>query len=219
MSTVKQTNPDQELTKLGLSEALIHEVLQAGELALRQTSKLAPRPAGGISRYNVHVEQLRTRMLRISGFEAACVNGLELVVNKSARMAFFFVQGDQDTGRPDATPESKRRCGSMTHLAKDSNLNQLKFHFARRSLSTPPIGPEGLVYWAIVYHRDFRAGEIRAEVSLPIGTDPKSGRINSWAPRLLLAPLKLLRPQKRRSSADSATTTKQQQPTFKRRVS
>ena len=102
-------------------------------------------------------------------------------VSRDERVAIAVASGDENTGRPNRTPSTRRVKGPKTLDAVYANAEQLWLFDdmapkAHRLASTPP------VTWILLFFSS--KSELRAELSLPIRS--RAGKISSWQDRIIL---------------------------------
>jgi hypothetical protein len=108
-------------------------------------------------------------------------NSLELVVNNSNDgLRILVSSGDENTGIPDKTPQTKNHKGERTKTAV--NINQMAFPFMKGGLP----GAGKTITLIMLYYINRKTNEIRAELSMPIGVDPRTLKVSGWSLRIIL---------------------------------
>jgi hypothetical protein len=117
-------------------------------------------------------------------------SNLPLTVNESGTIAITVSTADDSTGKPDVSPCTNSAKGPKTIGAIVQNQQLLLFEETsvevRRAISENINSPQRAT-WILLMHRDLVAGQVRCELSRPIGMS-EDGRVDGWAERVILSP-------------------------------
>ncbi|QWV97758.1 hypothetical protein KP005_00220 [Geomonas nitrogeniifigens] len=183
--------PDVEarLMELGLCVDDLHAAIKYSELHRSSCTANDPPCLSGLLTWGKTVRGLRDT-LTPKGWGNSDENNLSVTIHPNGTLAIAVATGDNGTGNPRLTPETKYPKGPATAAAIEQNIVQLaqpSFSF----IETPRISPpqEHSVYtWLFLVSR--RRDEVRSELSLPkLITD--SGHVVDWEERILLPSIPL----------------------------
>lgn len=172
------------LTKLGLEEARLAEIVRRGYIAFASCTPNDPPLFAGFSAWAAMVRGLREYLL--PEWERSDENNYSLVISPAGDVAIAVATGDDATGRQEAIPTTKSSKGPSTVEAVTSNQMQLELPYVFPPVAAPtrPAGlDEKRMTWILLVHR--AQGEVRCELSLPtsMGND---GRVDGWRERIIL---------------------------------
>jgi hypothetical protein len=184
MSAAAGTGPAR-LAELGLSAADCDFVLSGADAEARTWTALAPPVIAGMARWGKTNELLRVRLLP-RGWVHDDPRNMPRTISPARDFAIVAATGDGATGRPDVTSRNLYARGVETVRAIGRG-DQLAFDYP--GLASPPA--DDLVIWLLLYH--LAGDEIRAELSRPHSIS-SAGFVDSWAERILLAPIRLGQP-------------------------
>jgi len=174
---------DARLALLDLSVKSLHEAIEFGD-GYRQECEpgLDPAALGGFMHWGKTVRRLRELLIpRL--WRAANDGGLETVVNEAETVAIAVCAGDEATGNPERSPQTRYPRGPASIIAALRNNNgQGKFVFDDRVLRASQ-GLKRNTWMLLVYATEH---EIRAELSLPRSLSETSRKIVGWHERIVL---------------------------------
>lgn len=178
------------LETMGLNEEILREVLRRGLAQFNLATDDHPTNGAGLLLYLGLVQSLR-ELLRPAGWERNNAE-LALTVNEPLQIAIAVRSGDANTGISRRTPSFKYAEGATTQEAIDRNARQLSMFdgipaFAEYATPTnvEHVTVDKYQTWWLLHYVDEERGEIRAELSLPIGT----GETAQWRRRIVLKPV------------------------------
>ena len=203
-SVLRGKDANDYLERMGLRPVEIHKAHKAGDVASENTPPYAPATAPGLNRWIATVHTMR-ELLHKRNWTCEDRQNRPTATSSDGAYTLSFVRGDAFVADPDplVVPKAARRRGPATRAAVQLSLN-----LASVSNGTPaglPAGEPPAGAWFLLYYRD--EDEIRSEVSLPSGFDPKNEQFTGWTVRVLLEPLKLERPDIRDIGGDDVDFT------------
>jgi hypothetical protein len=166
---------------LGLSEAIVHRALEAGQEAARLTRPAHPRNYAGLTATAEATAVLREG-LEPFGWTHFYRDGINGALSPDQMVMLMFVPGDRMTGDAERNPRSKRRGPRGLRLVESNQLEL--FPIARKEVG------QQMVTWYVLNRHDRRDAVIHVEVSLPQSCDTDN-RVCIWAQRFVLNPLTL----------------------------
>ena len=173
------------LAELGLSAADVEFVLSGADAEARTWTALAPPVIAGMARWGKTNELLRVRLVP-RGWVHDDPRNMPRTISPARDFAIVAATGDGGTGRPDVTARNLYARGVETVRAIGHG-DQLAFDYP----GLEPAPADDLVIWLLLYH--LAGDEITAELSRPRSISP-GGYVDSWAERILLAPVRLGQP-------------------------
>lgn len=196
--TTALEHPDDEgdpLGQLGLTLAILHNALLAGERERRTCTKFDAKSAPGFLMWTRTTRRLREQLTpKPRSWRSVDINQLPMAVNPDRTVGIVVSSGDAFTGLdiPGQQPKTRYPKGAMTAAVVERNEQLALFDVPGEAESVTPNPGEyaALVTWVLLWYRDGRRREIRGEVSRPekVGDDRK---IDHWAQRILLPPIPL----------------------------
>lgn len=174
------------LALLGLTVAQLHDAIEFGD-GYRQECEpgLDPASLGGFMHWGKSVRRLRETLIPLK-WRAASDGGLETVVSDDESIALAVCSGDEATGDPERTPQTRYPKGPSAIIAVLRNNNgQGTFKFDDRVLSAAQ-GARRNTWMLLIFSTEH---DIRAELSLPRGLSTTGRKITSWFERIALPPI------------------------------
>lgn len=176
----------QRILELGLEPVDLDVALDAGEVAARQPDKAHPVMASGTYRWIETVAALRRR-LEDRGWELTDPRNSPRVTNHDQRVAIVPMSGTWQTGLDGVgDPQTARAKGEATARAVQINV-QLAFDLEVDLVDGAGEHDVAIATWVLLYYRDEKHSELRAELSLPISKNVR-GSVTTWRERILLEP-------------------------------
>lgn len=173
-----------ELQDMGLTDAIIHQVVVRGETERDTVSPLDAPIRGGMNAYCERVLAIR-ELLAGHGWTADNSKNLCTVVSPCERHAIVVVSGDHFTGLEKANPQPKYPRGTATAYAV--NKSQLSL-FGEDEEQDGEEAKRAL--WFLLVYRHPGESEARVELSLP-DTICEKGTVVRWIERNRLDPVDL----------------------------
>ncbi len=177
----------QALAAMGLTEEILHDAIEAGEIDRDAcTANNPPTDAGGRS-HGTTVRALRESLIP-SGWAACNVRNFSTVVAPDVAMEIAVASGDDATGRPDRTPRTKNKKGELMSIGIERNIHQLSL------FELPPVARtntrDARATLMLLRHRPAGSDVVRCELSVPMGMSDDD-RVNEWGTRIILRDLVL----------------------------
>ena len=179
-----------ELGYLGLTPDVFPRVFRAAHNDAMRTTDLDAPTARGLIRWLSTLRYLRHRLVP-HGWSVLNVGSYCLTVHPDDQMAIAISAGNEHTGNPDEIPSSRNAKGCYSAQSVWGNqltLDDIDGTFPRET-APPPALPR--TTWILLYHAGPEPKELQAELSVPIGFDPRS-RYNKWTKRIILDPVSFL---------------------------
>lgn len=168
------------LQQLGLSVAVLREVVQRGYLSRTRLTANHPRVFFGYAMWAETVAALRDNLRPVGWFKVDDSN-YELTVNGDSTLAIAVTTGDEGTGLSACFPSNK--CPKGAHTAEAIATNQQLDMFADQ---LPPQDDQSRYpTWVLLIH--VAADEVRSELSLP--SEIINRKIRAWNERIILPAL------------------------------
>ena len=161
---IEEADREDRLDELGLSRALLLEVVDACVAAEGDCTANDPPMARGLKVYFAGVRRLR-ELLCPAGWEKDDTGGFSTVVNHERRIRLAFMNADDGTCVVDAQPSNRSRKGPNSERAASTNqtlLPGIEWPTSRAD-GTRPAG-EDYVTWHLCVHID--QDVTRAELTL-----------------------------------------------------
>lgn len=177
---------NRRLAELGLPENALQEAAKSGLAAWAACTPNHPTMYPGIVAWGETTRVLRDHLVLL-GWNAINESGQALVVNASGTIAVMVAGGDENTGIHSLNdPRTKSAKGPKTIEAIQRNQwlfpemeeEDRHSHEARGKRQT----------WVLLLARDMQAGELRAELSIPMHMTDDC-RISEWSERVILGPI------------------------------
>ncbi|WP_457125751.1 hypothetical protein [Mycobacteroides abscessus] len=185
-TVVRPEDAEAYLAQMDISARLIHDAIEAGDIAAGNINEHHPITGAGLSRWIQVVGSLRGELAVSNCWRGDNPQNRPISRHTNKPYTLSTVGGTEATGIVDhpAGPKAARRKGPATEEAVNGTraLIEVKDLLAgSRSFSqdaaVPPAGN-----WFLVYHR--ADSEIRLEVSLPLGF--RDGQFTGWRVRVVL---------------------------------
>ena len=172
------------LAELGLREEELVNAVRAAEMERRSCSPLEPSTSPGYKAWSTGFRTLAEQLV-LRGWEKTETRGLPRLLNPESRIAIALVTGDEGTGTTlvGSGPKSKAPRGTQSVLFVRSNQVQLNLFPGSRQFMQRPSEAEQITWWLLMYSSG--NGEVRAELSLPVGLG-EDRRLAEWEERIVL---------------------------------
>lgn len=175
------------LAKMDIDPAHIGSAIESGEIAAGNITRHHPITAAGLIRWIYVVGTLREKLAETGRWYGRDSQNRPTSKRRDSGYTLSTVCGDEATGVIDhhIGPRASRRKGRATAAAVNERESLITIETLRGEpsqpddLDGPPSGN-----WFLVYHR--ADGEVRREVSLPLGFDPDEGQFTGWRVRVIL---------------------------------
>jgi hypothetical protein len=177
------------LTELGLNEIILLQSIQRGQAASASCTLNHPKFYPGLAAWAETVAALREQLIPL-GWKRRDEGNLPLTINASENIAITVSTGDEATGQRDGSPCTKSGKGPRTADAVTANALQMKLFGEIRLQPEDLESVNGQMTWILLFHRDARAQEIRAELSRPVKMDV-DGHVDGWIERIVLGSMPL----------------------------
>lgn len=174
------------LMALGLCVDDVHAAIRNGELHRSSCTCNDPPCLSGILTWGKTVRGLRDTLIP-KGWNSSDDSNLSVVINPEGTLAIAVATGDNSTGNPRLTPETKYPKGPATAAAIEQNIVQLaqtSFAFMEKAKVAPPQDPS-IYTWLLLISR--KKDEVCSELSLP-RLITAEGHVVEWEERILLPP-------------------------------
>lgn len=177
---------ESRLLELGLSVDEVHSAIRNGELHRNGCTRNDPPCLSGILTWGKTVRGLRDTLIP-KGWSSSNDSNLSVVLNPAGTLAIAVATGDNSTGNPRLTPETKYPKGPATAAAIEQNIVQLaqtSFPFIEKARAMPSQDPS-VCTWLLLISR--KKNEVCSELSLP-RLITEEGHVVEWEERILLPP-------------------------------
>ena len=173
---------DLALDRLGLTRPLLMHAVQVGHLArISRTANDAPI-AAGFYQWNETLRALRENLVHL-GWQRSDDQGYATVVSPDGALSIAVSSGNEDTGRREATPKTRRNKGPRTAEAVTGNAVQLELFPDLILAPVPEASPSGRLTRILLFNA--QDGMLHAELSLPVTMDER-GHVELWRERIIL---------------------------------
>jgi hypothetical protein len=206
---------ENRLIGLGLTRAVLEDVVKQGEYARAEATEHDPLPAGGMDAYRYRVRAFRDAHCP-TGWTIVRERGLEFTVSPCGKYAVITRGGDAGVGHADAHPQPAGRVGDTTCDAIDDNSTLL---LDANWMNSPTRDADGDTdawqTWMLLVYRD--GDSVWSELSLATGVreTPTGTRVLGWAERILLPTLDLSNEPGRKTAPEATPVVAE--PTVTRR--
>lgn len=171
-----------ELSLYGIREEHLMQVGWRGYAARNNATKNDPPSAAGNYAYFATVRAKR-ELLCPDGWEKLDKHNLCFTINADTKTAIVVSSGSQDVGIAEGHPRTRNSKGERTKDYISDNCDIFGFETKVQKIIFPEF--QTLVF---LYFYDFKKGEIRLELSLPIDMDD-DGHVSKWHKRIILNPI------------------------------
>ncbi len=162
------------LRQLGVpGSTVLVDAVRDGASGCRATTQFHPAGYSGQRMWGETVNSAR-RGLIPHGWDKETTNGVDLTVNRALGVAIVVVSGDSSTGYDKLMPQSRYEHPRVLREIAGGWLDTL--------FDSPSERPHWSV-WFLLHH--VAPGSVEAELSNPVGIDPK-GWVIGWQERILL---------------------------------
>ncbi len=178
---------NRRLAQLGLTSEVLTKAVESAQAAWSACTENDPPNFPGIASWAAAVRSLRED-LGLQQWTRVNDTGQPLIVNADETVALTCTSADENTGREGVfDPKTNSTKGPRTkekvecnawlfpELAEDERVRNDAAR--RRRINT----------WLLLIHRDVVLGQVRSELSRPVGLDPE-GHIDGWSERIILPP-------------------------------
>ncbi len=189
MDAIRQFKGRSALERLAEIDLLYEQLERAiigGEIARSACTRHHPANFVGQTMWANAVKVLRDEKVP-EGWTSEQDRGLPLVVHPSKAVAVTVWSGDENTGRPDATPKTRRAHGTVSWEVVARNRGQLWLLNGLEGWEEQSVSHDRLTY-VLLFCRVGR--RIQLELSVPLYHDEQN-RVCGWAERILLDPIDL----------------------------
>lgn len=168
------------LTGLGLDEEVIRRAVLAGEEERRDTSPFDPTIAAPFRAWAATIRALG-EALASAGWRKHEFRNFPRIAHSVTKKAIAVVGGNEGTGRDDRHPTCRGTRGPRSIAVVEANRQRVLFP-QPEFVALPKDDKEFETWWLLVYSG---GGELRAELSLPIGLGDDL-RFSDWKERILI---------------------------------
>ncbi|HEX8789845.1 MAG TPA: hypothetical protein VF765_02760 [Polyangiaceae bacterium] len=175
---------------LGLTVALLLDVVRQGEYARAEATENDPLNAAGTDAYRYRVRAFRDALcVGPTGWTKEHDRGLEKTKSPCGRHAVITRGGDLGVGLRDAHPQPAGRIGEMTLGAVDANSSLLLDPNWMNAAPTNDADDDSCETWMFLVFRD--GDLVRSEISLPskVEEKPTGTLVLGWKERVILPQL------------------------------
>ena len=175
---------------LGLTVALLLDVVREGEYARAEATDNDPLNAAGTDAYRYRVRAFRDAVcVGPTGWTKAHDRGLEKTKSPCGRRAVITRGGDMGVGLRDAHPQPSGRIGEMTLGAIDANSSLLLDSNWMNVAATNDAEDDSCETWMLLVYRE--GDTVRSELSLPskVEEKPTGTLVLGWKERIVLPAL------------------------------
>lgn len=167
------------LQQIGVSEQILRNAVERGEIARSGCTQLDPPTRAGYSAWAETTRAIREALIG-KGWQAV-QGGSCPTVSPDRKIAIIVQTGDDATGMQRGTPRSKNPKGPAVELAVANNNQLLLWDDFDDAKDLPPAET-----WVLLVGRD--RDQVRFELSLPSRMD-SDGRIAEWKVRIPFMPI------------------------------
>lgn len=190
MSSATQVMSDRwaakaRLSQLGLEEALLSRAVAEGLAAWAGCTPNHPTAAPGFYAWSETTRALR-ELLIPAGWQKQDEQNQAQVVSADGSIVIVVATGNEATGLSDSSPITKSRKGPQTVSAVAQNTSGFLFEEMEADAIAKAMDSNRNT-WLLLINRDKLKGEVRSELSRPIGLDADF-RVSGWSERILLSP-------------------------------
>jgi hypothetical protein len=181
------------LRSMGLSGSIMQDICRRGLAQYLTATPFHPVNAPGTFMYHGLVHAMRELLVPV-GWEFA-EESLSFTFNSESSIALVVSSGNVHAGDRTQGPWFKYPKGPTTQAAIVGNAIQLGLFdgvpgFAEFVLPSTPkrVDFDTFKTWWLLHHVDLSKGEMRAELSLPVGVSSR-GEVSHWEIRIILEPI------------------------------
>ncbi|MCF5747956.1 hypothetical protein [Pseudomonas tremae] len=187
----------------GITESDLRDTMFDCFRSFVSAGPLHPKGSGGTLAWIHGIRALRAKLLA-KGWTSDDPRNQPRVVSPDGKHAITVICGDANTGNPNQKPLTRNKRGSQTTSSVYYNAGQQDlFPVSLEELQrfTPGRNQEQTL-WILLFHVDVPNRVVHYELSRPINM-AENEKVDDWAPRFIMPPLKLGEPDESQGPASS----------------